>query len=155
MLWSDINQHPLTGTGFGAYWNPDNLVRVQKMFSIPFPNAHNGFIEELLATGVVGLALLLFFWSYATYISVQSARQGDPFGWLTLLFVLFYLLLNLTQSIMQWYFELPFIVPLVLLGLITSKRLAGTSEPPWEVSEISGSQAGPAKEREAENNETS
>jgi O-antigen ligase len=127
----DVQQHPLTGVGFGAYWNLDEVIRIQYALQavLGFPHtivvAHNGYIEELLATGAVGLALLLIFWIYVMYAAIKRARQGDNLGWLTFSFVLLYLMANITQSIMQWYHELlPFMVPLALVALMESTRSA-------------------------------
>ncbi len=128
-LWVDIEQHPLVGVGFGAYWNPANLIRVQSEVGFPAVVAHNGFIDELLATGAVGLTLLLIFWAYAGYAAIKRVRQGDNLGWLVILFILLYLLSNLTSSIMQLYLEVSFIVPLALIGLMESTRLAKPYEP--------------------------
>ena len=43
-----------------------------------------------------------------------------PLGWLVFLFMVFYLLLNLTNALTQEYFQPPFVVILVALGLMAS-----------------------------------
>jgi exopolysaccharide production protein ExoQ len=119
----DAEQHPLIGVGFGAYWTATNLIRAEQVMGWPYVVAHNGYIEELLATGAVGLSLLLLFWAFIMHSALKRAYQGDNFGWLTVSLVLFYLLANITQSFMQWYHELvPFCVPLALVGLMESTR---------------------------------
>ena len=117
----DIEQHALGGMRYGAYWTLTNLVRGQQAAGFPVVNAHNGYIEELLATGVIGLTLLLLFYGYVALTAVDRIRNGDHFAWLTLLFVLLYLFINSTQSLMQLYLEVPFIVLLALAGLMGSR----------------------------------
>jgi exopolysaccharide production protein ExoQ len=117
----DVKQHLLSGVGFGAYWNPVNLGRLQQTFGHAAVVAHNGYIDELLATGIIGLTLLLVFWSYTSLTALGRIRHGDNFAWLVVLFVLFYLLHNVTSSLMQLYLEVPFIVLLALVGLMGSR----------------------------------
>ncbi len=64
-LWStllpEIAQRPWLGAGFAAFWNPDNQHRVELLAGKSAVSAHNGYLEELLNTGVVGIAILLTF----------------------------------------------------------------------------------------------
>ncbi len=122
-----VGQNPLLGAGFAAFWSPDNLYQIQLVTGFPWVSAHNGFLEELLNTGLVGLALLLVFYVYAMVVGVGEARRGDPLGWLAFLFVLYYLLLNLTNSLIQQYLEVPFIIVLVILGLMSTKTVMYSS----------------------------
>jgi len=118
----NLKQHALAGVGFGAYWNPSNLARLQENVFAAAVNAHNGYIDEILATGIIGLSLLLIFWACATVMALDRIRKGDNFGWLVILFVVWYMLNNLTQSIMQQYLEIPFIFPLILISLMVSRN---------------------------------
>src|SRR5919202_1940454 len=83
----DLKQHPLVGVGFGAYWNPSSLAHMQQKFFVAAVNAHNGYIDEILATGIIGLSLLLMFWAYVIVVAVNRVRRGDSFGWLVIMFV--------------------------------------------------------------------
>lgn len=114
-----VSERPLTGEGFAAFWNPENLYLMERLVGFPVVSAHNGFLEELLNTGAVGLFLFLAFWVSAMVFSVWKARRGEPLGWIAFLFLLFYLLLNLTSSLMQDYLEVPFMVAFVVLGLMS------------------------------------
>jgi len=122
-----VGQNPLLGAGFAAFWSPDNLYQIQLITGFPWVSAHNGYLEELLNTGLVGLALLLVFCFYALVVGVRTARRGDPFGWLAFLFVLYYLLLNLTNALIQQYLEIPLIIVLVMLSLMSSKTVMYSS----------------------------
>lgn len=122
-----VSERPLTGEGFSAFWNPENLYLMERLVGFPVVSAHNGFLEELLNTGAVGLALFLTFWISAMVLSVRRAVGGDPLGWVVLLFLLFYLLLNLTSSLMQDYLEVPFMVVFIGLGMM-SVRSSGSPQ---------------------------
>lgn len=113
-----VREQPFLGAGFAAFWNPDNLYMMERLVGFPVVSSHNGFVEELLSTGAVGLALFLAFWVSAMAVSLKRAARGDAIGWMAFLFLIFYLFLNLTVSLMQEYLELPFMVVFALLGLM-------------------------------------
>jgi hypothetical protein len=60
-------------------------------------------------------------------VVVRKARRGDPFGWLAFLFVLYYLLLNVTNTLIQQYLEVPLIIVLAMLSLMSSKPMTYSS----------------------------
>jgi O-antigen ligase len=77
-------------------------------------------LEELVNTGVVGLTILLAFCLGTLTVALRRGRRGDPLGWLVFLFMVFYLLLNLTNALTQEYFQPPFVLILLALGLLAS-----------------------------------
>lgn len=121
-LTTKAQENLLTGVGFSAFWNPENLDQVEAVVGFPVVAAHNGFLEEVLATGIIGLGLFLVFWIYTMTVAVRRARRGDPLGWLALLFMTFYLILNLTSSMLQNHLELPFMVVFAIIGLMAVRR---------------------------------
>jgi O-antigen ligase len=125
-----IGQHPWEGSGFAAFWSPNNLAQLGSSEVSGTPSAHNGFLEELLNTGVVGLIILLAFWLGTLTVARSRARRGDPLGWLVFLFMVFYLLLNLTNALTQEYFQPPFVVILLALGIMASGPEKGPSPLP-------------------------
>jgi O-antigen ligase len=120
-LIGEVGQHPWLGAGFAAFWSPLNISQVGSSEVSALPSAHNGYLEELLNTGVVGLAILLAFCLGTLTVARRRARGGDPLGWLVFLFVVFYLLLNMTNALTQEYFQPPFVIILVALGLMASR----------------------------------
>jgi O-antigen ligase len=127
VLLPEVAQHPWLGVGFAAYWSPSNVYQIEQLVGFPAVSAHNGFLEELLNTGIVGLAILLSFYLYGMVVGLRQARLGDPLGWLALLFVLYYLLLNVTSALMQQYLEIPSIIILAIFALMASKPKHGSS----------------------------
>jgi exopolysaccharide production protein ExoQ len=129
VLLPEVAQRPWLGAGFAAFWSPDKLRQLQLLLGEWAVSAHNGFLEEALNTGVVGLAILLAFCLYAMAVGVRQARLGDPFGWLAFTFVVFYLLLNLTNALVQEALEVPFMIILAIFGLMANRSMTGASTP--------------------------
>jgi O-antigen ligase len=114
-LWTYFYEHPFIGHGFGAFWNPDRLDEIYRAVTWPAVVAHNGFLDELLGTGVIGLALFLMFWLCSMRFSLRLAHEDDRpkylvFGWL-LLFLCF----NSMGSLLQSYFQAPTLFSLTAL----------------------------------------
>ena len=128
-LLPEIGQRPWLGAGFAAFWTPDKQREIELLVGKSAVSAHNGFFEELLNTGVVGLAILLTFCLYAMAVGVRQARLGDPFGWLAFVFVVLYLLLNLTNAVVQEALQIPFMMILAIFGLMANKSMTGASTP--------------------------
>lgn len=132
-LWTAIYDHismqPWTGYGFGAFWTSEHLNQVFRLTGWHAVVAHNGFLDELLATGVIGLILFLSVWIYGMRISLQLARNHDrASGYLMFCWLILYLLFNTMDSVNQAFFKTPFFVSAV--GMFT---VAGTlSEPAGE-----------------------
>jgi exopolysaccharide production protein ExoQ len=122
-----IAEHPWLGVGFAAFWSPEHVYLIEQLVGWTAPSAHNGYLEELLNTGVMGLAILLTFFFHTLVVVVRKARRGDPFGWLAFLFLLYYLLLNVTNTLIQQYLEVPLIIVLAMLSLMSSKPMTYSS----------------------------
>jgi O-antigen ligase len=126
-LLPEIGQRPWLGAGFAAFWNPEKLLQMELLAGKPIVSAHNGYLEEVLNTGIVGLAILLTFCICAMAVARRQGRLGDPFGWLAFLFVVLYLLLNMTSALVQEAPEIPFMLILMILGLMANKGVTSTS----------------------------
>jgi len=120
-LIEQVWQHPWLGAGFAAFWSPLHIAELVSSGVSGRTSAHNGYLEEMLNTGVVGLTILLAFCLGALTVALRQARRGDPLGWLVFLFMVYYLLLNLTNALTQEYFQPPFVAILLSLGLLASR----------------------------------
>ena len=117
-LWEALlryaGERPYVGYGFGAFWSPSRFSEILDLVKWRAVVAHNGFLDEILATGVIGLALFLAFWIYGMYLSVKVGKAGHlVFGWLLL-----FLYLNVMGSILQSFFYFPTLITLVALGAV-------------------------------------
>jgi exopolysaccharide production protein ExoQ len=119
-LIEQVWQHPWLGAGFAAFWSPVNISELASTAVSGRASAHNGYLEELVNTGLIGLTILMAFCLGTMTLALRRARRGDPLGWLVFLFMVFYLLLNLTNALTQEYFQPPFVLILMALGLMAS-----------------------------------
>jgi exopolysaccharide production protein ExoQ len=129
-LFEQVWQHPWLGAGFAAFWSPTNISELASTAVSGRASAHNGYLEELVNTGFVGLAILMAFCLGTLTLALRRARRGDPLGWLVFLFMVFYLLLNLTNALTQEYFQPPFVIILIALGLLASGPPPDPATPP-------------------------
>jgi exopolysaccharide production protein ExoQ len=163
-LWAELQHYmdarPVLGYGFGAFWNPDNLHQVQEVISWAPVVAHNGYIDEVLATGLIGAALCLAFWLAGLAFGLARARDlSDDFAAVVLCWTLLFLLFNWGDSIMQLYFRFPFYVALAGLFALAARpqidavtrparpTLSAGSRTVQRSQAVSGASTGPAVER--------
>jgi exopolysaccharide production protein ExoQ len=131
-----VQEHPWVGAGFAAFWSPLNTAQLGSSAVSGAPSAHNGYLEELLNTGMVGLAILLAFCLGTLTVARRRALKGDELGWLVFMFTAYFLLLNLTNALTEEYSQPPFMIILLALGLMASgpekdgPTSPGAAEPP-------------------------
>ena len=101
-LWNElgkaVEKRPLVGYGYGAFWGEKNVLKYSSIFAWHIPHAHNGYLDLVLATGIVG-AFLYVAWVVATGC-VAGARfesQRDAAN----LFVVSLLAFSLVHSIAE------------------------------------------------------
>jgi exopolysaccharide production protein ExoQ len=97
----EIGRRPLLGWGYQSFWlvGPDAPSIVEAPGWIKaMPSAHNGYLDTMLDTGYVGLALLVIF-IFATLHSIGRVTERDPArAWLLLSLALFIILTNALES---------------------------------------------------------
>jgi O-antigen ligase len=81
-LLAELEKHPWTGAGFAAFWSPENYARLELIIVRSAVSAHNGYLEELLNTGIVRLAHFL-----RCVVVLWQAHRADPFRWLAFMFL--------------------------------------------------------------------
>jgi O-antigen ligase len=66
---SEASDHPIAGTGYGAFWTGNRLARLYTMPGIyGVKQAHNGYIETYANLGILGLIILILL----CYTSLRS-----------------------------------------------------------------------------------
>lgn len=108
-----IFERLLTGYGYSAFWSDGSSLAwyIRGEIGWGAPNAHNGYREVLLGTGLVGLVPLIF-------VVVRGLGQGGALllscrdeGWLWLnVYAGMFLVMNLTESILFTPYSLHFII---------------------------------------------
>jgi exopolysaccharide production protein ExoQ len=106
-LWPYFLDHPFVGHGFGAFWYPNRFYDIHHEVVWPAVVAHNGFLDELLGTGVIGLVLFLVLWFAGTQFTLRLAKEDKRTGYLVFGWLLLFLFCNSMGSILQSYFQAP------------------------------------------------
>jgi O-antigen ligase len=127
------------GYGFGeAFWKNDSLAQiVRTALSWNVPHAHNGFIEAMLDTGIVGLVIWLAFIIQVCYFSVRYLfRELTIPAGIFLAWMAFIVVSNLADNMLASYeyftlFLLTIMFAFLIRGEIDKKHpiLADSSHP--------------------------
>lgn len=56
-LMDSVEQRPILGYGYGAFWTPERAARISADQGWPVPHAHNTYLDQVIALGVLGGAL--------------------------------------------------------------------------------------------------
>lgn len=87
--------HPILGTGYQAFWVAESkkVMLLYESFIWQPNQAHNGFIDILIETGIIGfgLSLLALISYFSNYIKISK-----PHPWI--IFILIVLITNLQES---------------------------------------------------------
>ncbi|HEU4319415.1 MAG TPA: O-antigen ligase family protein [Acidimicrobiia bacterium] len=134
-LWEELLgtyfwDRPIIGYGFGAFWRPEVIGVMWESVGWPATSAHNGLLEELLATGLVGTILLASIW---VGIVVGSLRVvfGDRRDDQALVVAAWSALLGFTSlavATLQLWGELSLMLPLVAYSAIIVWEARETSD---------------------------
>ncbi len=133
-LWSALvpyaEENIWHGYGFGAFWESNHLQALWNVVGWTAPVAHNGFIDETLGTGVIGLSLLLTGWLAAMRRAALLMKEGRGSALFILAVMMLTLLINSTDTIFQFPIRFPFLAAMVGLGCLMTREFAqGTRAP--------------------------
>ena len=96
VLAEDIN--PLLGTGYYSFWMGDRVERISEGFYFHLNEAHNGYIETYLNSGIIGLILLVLALYAASRRIKAELLQGQEFAKVRLIFLAVGIVYNLTEA---------------------------------------------------------
>jgi O-antigen ligase len=113
---------PLIGSGFGGFWTTSRVSEIHAAAGWPAVNAHNGFLDEMLATGVVGLTLFLGFWGSYFLNSARPIKSDRHNSILLMTWLAVFLCFNTMDSIMQSFAQLPTFIALTAIFTFTAQR---------------------------------
>ena len=57
ICWEFIGQRPWLGYGYGSFWTPLRIEQFLEELQFSMFEAHNGYLELLLGTGIIGCVL--------------------------------------------------------------------------------------------------
>jgi O-antigen ligase len=147
----EIARKPLLGWGYQSFWlvGPDAPSVVDAPGWIKaMPSAHNGYLDTMLDTGYVGLALLVIFIFTTVYASGRLVDREPARGWLLLSLALFIILTNFLESTWMHGMDMPwliFVIAAAEAGRHGQPSHAGASKPPLGGPVIAGPRPGRAR----------
>ena len=123
-LTRQVLEQPLLGYGFGAFWSAERLVTVWSAVGWPAVVAHNGPLDLVLGTGLVGLVLFGAFWARAVALWIARARTNPqdvaPMG----AYLVLYFGSNVTDSVFHnYYFGLPVMLGAFVVSVVGAEQL--------------------------------
>jgi exopolysaccharide production protein ExoQ len=135
VLYAEVPRQPLLGHGFGAFWTAGRLEQIYGLVGWRAVVAHNGFLDEILATGLLGFILMISFWGHAFARLLVCASRGQWFGAMVLAWLVLLLLSNTTASIFQAdVFQFPLLASLVGIFAVLSAQVP-MEVPSYEIPE--------------------
>lgn len=123
-----VDQYPWTGFGYSAFWGRDSIpalaIRVETQWAVP--SAHNGWIDLLIQLGwpgaiLVGAVIAIAVIGTTVRIPLAGAREGY-FG---IAYLVVFILLSLSESVLLNQSNLPW----TLLLAILARAVAPEPEP--------------------------
>ena len=110
--------HPAFGFGFGAFWEkesiPAQVIRKQTHWLVP--TAHNGWLDLLVQVGWIGVGLfaaVLVITLLALLVRTYSLADGS----FCLAFMIVFLLLSLSESVLEQHNNLPWSLFVAIMAL--------------------------------------
>jgi O-antigen ligase len=116
-----FSTRPVFGYGFNAFWYIE-AYRVEMALTVGYPDqiviSDNGFIDILINTGYLGLALFLVFYLATWWRSVKYAlKAADIIGFFPLILMTYTLVANVSWSLI---FENESFFMLIMISLLFS-----------------------------------
>lgn len=112
--WSYIKQRPWLGYGYWVFWDPES-IRYRLFADLYYFEAvysHNGYIEILLMTGLIGLVsfILVVLIYIRNSIFIIWKWPMERLIVLMIVFIIIYLIANITESRFFLYNDLPWVL---------------------------------------------
>lgn len=118
-LMREVADRPWTGFGYQAFWGresvPAAFIRAETQW--PVPSAHNGWIDLLIQLGWPGAITVGFTVALATIVTVfRIPGAGNREGYFAAGYLLVFLLLSLSESVLLSHANLPWTLLLAILA---------------------------------------
>jgi O-antigen ligase len=127
-LMREVSERPWTGFGYQAFWGresvPAAFIRAETQW--PVPSAHNGWIDLLIQLGWPGAITVGITVALATIVTIfRIGGSGAREGYFAVGYLLVFLLLSLSESVLLSHANLPW----TLLLAILARALAFSADP--------------------------
>ena len=131
-LMREVAERPWTGFGYQAFWGresvPAAFIRAETQW--PVPSAHNGWIDLLIQLGWPGAITVGITVALATIVTVfRIPGAGNREGFFAVGYLLVFLLLSLSESVLLSHANLPWTLLLAILARALSVEPASARAP--------------------------
>jgi exopolysaccharide production protein ExoQ len=142
LLKEDMN--PLIGEGYYSFWSMTRMKKLSEKYYYLINEAHNGYLESYLNTGLIGLGLLLTMLMTAANSIKKQVVEGVTYGALRLAFLVASIFYGVSEAVFN---RLSFLWLLLLLSAMTYPRrqTAQTAAQPFKETEPEQPQGGAAQ----------
>ena len=118
-LMREVAERPWTGFGYQAFWGKDSVpaafIRAETQW--PVPSAHNGWIDLLIQLGWPGAITVGITVAIATVVTLfRIPGSGAREGYWAVGYLLVFLLLSLSESVLLSHANLPWTLLLAILA---------------------------------------
>jgi len=113
LLKEDIN--PFLGVGYYSFWSPERARRLSAKYFYTLNEAHNGYLETYLNSGVIGVLLLVVVVIWAARWIKKDVLTGASYGALRLGFLLPAIFYGMSEAVFNRLSMLWFVLLLVML----------------------------------------
>ncbi len=100
-IWNTLNEmvvNPIVGAGYQSFWAGDRLELIWERIEVHITQAHNGFLEQYLNLGYIGVAFIGII-ILSGLLKVKRQLKFDyPSAMLKLCFILIAVLYNYTEA---------------------------------------------------------
>jgi exopolysaccharide production protein ExoQ len=103
-IWKAVlaeNSDPLFGTGCDSFWLGDRSEKLSAKYYFHLNEAHNGYLEVYLNTGLIGLTLLLGTMANAFNRICEKLKQGSRFASFRFAFLIATAVYGMTEAIFR------------------------------------------------------
>lgn len=100
-IWSallDVNTNPLVGVGFYSFWLGERVETLSRKYHYTLNEAHNGYLECYLNSGLIGLALLFGLLSASIRAHWRRLQEGNSLAALGVAFLLGTVAYNISEA---------------------------------------------------------
>lgn len=109
------------GSGYGGFWTPYNYERIKIREGFTPTSSHNGYIDEITSTGILGL----FIWivsSISTYItSLKLIKHNNESGYIGISITIFFVIMNFMETLTRQWYVFPTMVYTIVVFYISAE----------------------------------
>ncbi len=96
-----ISRNPLIGQGYASFWGIGSGSIVEREapgFVVGLLQAHNGYLDTMVETGLIGFSILVLLIFAALFSAARSADRQPALSWLSMTLVLTAISQNMLES---------------------------------------------------------